>query len=50
MQPLYARTYGAVETENRDVVEKYMMNMLPEEVNLIFFINQKLFITSYLSI
>ncbi|VIO92014.1 Protein-tyrosine phosphatase containing protein [Brugia malayi] len=31
MQPLYARTYGAAETESRDVAEKYMMNMLPEE-------------------
>ncbi|VBB30795.1 unnamed protein product [Acanthocheilonema viteae] len=31
MQPIYARTYGALETENRDVVEKYAMNMLPEE-------------------
>uniref|UniRef100_A0A0R3RQP0 Tyrosine-protein phosphatase domain-containing protein n=1 Tax=Elaeophora elaphi TaxID=1147741 RepID=A0A0R3RQP0_9BILA len=31
MQPLYARTYGAATTESRDVVEKYVMNMLPEE-------------------
>ncbi|VDK82845.1 unnamed protein product [Litomosoides sigmodontis] len=31
MQPIYAHTYGAAETGSRDVVEKYMMNMLPEE-------------------
>ncbi|CAG9534835.1 unnamed protein product [Cercopithifilaria johnstoni] len=30
MQPLYAHTYGAADTES-DVVEKYVMNMLPEE-------------------
>lgn len=37
MQPIYARTYGAAETESRDVVEKYMMNMLPEEVFLFLY-------------
>lgn len=37
MQPIYARTYGAFETENRDMVEKYVMNMLPEEVIAFFF-------------
>ncbi|KAM3722966.1 Tyrosine-protein phosphatase non-receptor type [Dirofilaria immitis] len=31
MQPVYARTYGALDPENRDVAEKYVMNMLPEQ-------------------
>uniref|UniRef100_A0A915PG46 Uncharacterized protein n=1 Tax=Setaria digitata TaxID=48799 RepID=A0A915PG46_9BILA len=30
MQPIYANTYGA-QTGSRDVVEKYVMNMLPEQ-------------------
>ncbi|VDK87094.1 unnamed protein product, partial [Onchocerca ochengi] len=31
MQPVYANTYGASETDTRDVAEKYVMNMLPEQ-------------------
>lgn len=38
MQPIYARTYGALQTDkqcdNAGVVEKYVMNVLPEKVAL----------------